>query len=158
MMREGQSLNGTDGVVMTSARYRGHGVLVAIVACLIAVPGLVAVSSAAPGVADAPPALDRFLAGVGAATPPAARILVAGSPPAVVFYRAVYLLYPRTVFTAFPTDFEHGWSAPPVRWDELLYRARRDGATYVLTWAVPLRAHGLVRLQHGAGALVQVAP
>lgn len=155
MVRTGNSLNGKDGVLMAKAANRG-GLLPMLAALLIALPGLLVVARTAPGVADASPALDRFLIAVREATPPSARILSAGNPPGVSFYRATYLLYPRVVYSAFATDYEHGWHAPAARWSDLRRLARRDGASYVLLWSLPLRSHGLRVVNQGVGTLVRV--
>lgn len=132
--------------------------LALIATLLIALPGLLIVARATPGVSDAPPALDRFLGAVRDATPPTARILVAGNPPGTVFYRAVYLLYPRIVYTAFATDFTHHQSAPLGNWSELSRIARRRGVDDVLLWSLPLRPHVSARVRQGAGTLVLVRP
>lgn len=139
------------------AKAANRGVMLPILAALlIALPGLVVVAHAAPGVSDASPALDRFLIAVRETTPPTARILSAGNPPGVSFYRATYLLYPRVVYSAFETDYEHGWHAPAVRWSDLRRLARRDGATYVLLWSLPLRPYGPAVVSQGVGTLLRV--
>ena len=136
------------------ARQRSGGIVVAAVAALlIAGPGLLAVSRAAPGVSGVPPALDRFLAAVRRATPSTARLLVAGNPPGTTFYRASYLLYPRTVYTAFSTDFAHSTVAPAVDWRELRRQARQDRARYVLLWSLSLRAQERLVDYGGRGVL-----
>ena len=129
-----------------------------VVALLIALPGFLVTLRATPVPPDAPPTLDRFLAAVRGVTPPAAHVLVAGAPPALVFYRATYLLYPRTVTTAFPTDYAHRWTAPPISWRDLERRARRQSARYILLWALPVAPAGLVRMRVSAGTLVEVRP
>ncbi len=127
-----------------------------LAALAIALPGLLADTHAAPIPPNAPPALDRFLQSVRAATPPTARILVAGAPPALAFYRATYLLYPRIVYSAFPTDYAHGWITPTAHWRALRAQARHDGAGYVLLWALPLKPSGTVAVRGSTGTLVRV--
>ncbi len=138
---------------------RGHGLWL-LVALLIGAPGLFVTLQAAPLPPTAPPspALDTFIDAVRDRTPRAARVLVAGDPPALVFYRATYLLYPRAVYTAFPTDYAHGGTAPPTDWPSLRRLARQDGASYVLLWALPVALSGatLIRSADGTGALVQL--
>jgi len=138
---------------------RGRGLWL-LVALLIGAPGLFVTLQAAPIPPNAPPspALDTFIAAVRDRTPRAARVLVAGAPPALVFYRATYLLYPRAVYTAFPTDYAHGGIAPPTDWPSLRRLARQDGASYVLLWALPVAPSGatLIRSADGTGALVQL--
>jgi hypothetical protein len=134
----------------------GRPAVMVVVALLIALPGLLVTSRATPIPPNAPPALDRFLAAVDHLTPPTAHILVAGAPPALVFYRATYLLYPRIVYTAFATDYAHGWTAPAVNWRALLRRAHRAGARHVLLWALPVAPHATVVVRAGLGWLVQV--
>lgn len=130
---------------------------VVLVMLLITVPGLLFDARATPAHRDVPPALDRFLASVRAATPPQARILVAGAPPSLTYYRATYLLYPRRVYSAFPTDYAHGWSVPPLRWADVQAQALRDGARYILLWALPLAPRGAVAVRSGAGTLVEAS-
>ncbi len=131
-----------------------------LVALLIGAPGLVVTMQAAPIPPSALPSplLDAFIAAVRDRTPQTARVLVAGNPPALVFYRATYLLYPRAVYTAFPTDYAHGGTAPPTGWPSLRRLARRDGADYVLLWALPIARSGVtpIRSKDGSGALVQL--
>lgn len=143
---------------MATMANRGGARLVMLAALLIALPGLLMVARTGPGVPDASPQLDRFLVAVRDSTPPTARILVAGNPPGVTFYRATYLLYPRPVFTAFATDYEHSRRAPAVSWGDLRRQARRDGASYVLLWSLPLRPHGSTVVSGGVGTLVEAQP
>jgi len=137
---------------------RGRGLWL-LVALLIGAPGLFVTMQAAPIPPNAPPspALDSFIAAVRDRTPRTARVLVAGNPPALVFYRATYLLYPRTVYAAFPTDYAHGGTAPPTDWPSLRRLARQDGASYVLLWDVPVARSGAtsIRSADGNGALIQ---
>jgi len=138
---------------------RGHGLWL-LVALLIGAPGLFVTLQAAPLPLTAPPSpsLDTFIAAVRDRTPRTARVLVAGNPSTLVFYRATYLLYPRAVYTAFPTDYAHGGTAPPTDWPSLRRLARQDGASYVLLWALPVALSGatLIRSADGTGALVQL--
>ena len=136
----------------------GRPAAMVFVAFLIALPGFLVTVRATPIPPDAPPTLDRFLAAVRGATPPAAHVLVAGASPALVFYRATYLLYPRTVTTAFPTDYAHRGTAPPISWRDLERRARRQGARYILLWALPLAPARAVRMRFSSGTLVEVSP
>ena len=159
---EGMSRSmGKMGVVMAKPAGRRSGVLLMVfVAALIAVPGAVAeghilAARAGPG---AMPALDHFLASVRAATPPTARLLVAGNPPAFVFYRATYLLYPRKVYSTTGTDYAQSFAAPALTWRDLERRARHDGARYVLLWARPVTTRARVLVRVGAGRLVEVMP
>ncbi len=140
------------------ARQRGSLAVAAVAALLIAAPGLLTVSIASPGDSGVPPALDRFLAAVRRATPPTARLLVAGNPPGTTFYRAAYLLYPRVIYTAFRTDFAHSAAAPVATWSALHRQAQHDGASYMLLWSLPLRAQGHVLAHQDGGTLVQVRP
>jgi hypothetical protein len=125
---------------------------------LIALPGFLVTIRATPIPPDAPPTLDHVLAAVRGVTPPAAHVLVAGGRPALVFYRATYLLYPRTVTTAFPTDYAHRGTAPPISWRDLERRARRQGARYILLWALPVAPASAVRMRLSAGTMVEVRP
>ncbi len=138
---------------------RGRGLWL-LVALLIGAPGLFVTMQAEPIPPSAPPSplLDSFITAVRDRTPQTARVLVAGNPPALVFYRATYLLYPRTVYTAFPTDYAHGGTAPPTDWPSLRRLARQDGADYVLLWALPVTPSGVTptRSKDGSGALVQL--
>jgi hypothetical protein len=130
------------------------------VAALIAAPGAVAESHilATPARPDALPVLDHFLASVRAATPPTARLLVAGNPPAFVFYRATYLLYPRRVYSTTSTDYAQAMVAPTLPWRDLERRARHDGARDVLLWSLPVTTRARVGGRGGAGRLVEVRP
>lgn len=138
---------------------RGHGLWL-MVALLIGGPGLFVTMQAAPIPSNTQPSpsLDTFIALVRGRTPQTARVLVAGNPPALVFYRATYLLYPRTVYAAFPTDYAHGGSAPPTAWPSLRRLARQDGADYVLLWSLPVARSGamVIRPAEGSGALVRM--
>jgi hypothetical protein len=136
----------------------GRPAAMVFVALLIALPGFLVTVGATPIPPNAPPTLDRFLAAVRGITPPAAHVLVAGAPPALVFYSATYLLYPRTVYTAFPTDYAHRGTAPPISWRDLERRARRQGARYILLWALPVAPASAVRMHFSAGTLVEVRP
>ncbi len=108
----------------------------------------------------APPALDLFLDSVRRATPPTARILAAGAPPGLVFYRATAALYPRRIYSASPTDFAHARITPSARWPGLLRLARRDRARYVLVWSLPshLGPQPVARARKAVGTLVEVRP
>jgi hypothetical protein len=136
----------------------GRPAAMVFVALLIALPGFLVTVRATPIRPAAPPALDRFLAAVRGVTPPAAHVLVAGAQPALVFYRATYLLYPRTVYTAFPTDYVHRGTAPSISWRALERRARRQSARYILLWALPVAPASTVRRRFGTGTLVEVRP
>jgi hypothetical protein len=152
---------GKMGVAMVRpAGRRSSILLMVLVAALIAVPGTVAESHilATPARPDALPVLDRFLASVRAATPPTARLLAAGNPPAFVFYRATYLLYPRRVYSATSTDYAQAMVAPHLTWRARERRARRQGARYILLWALPVAPASAVRMRFGAGTLVEVRP
>ena len=140
------------------SKWSGRPAAIVFVALLIALPGFLVTVRATPLPSDAPPTLDRFLVAVRGITPPAAHILVAGARPALVFYRATYLLYPRTVSTAFPTDYAHRGTARPISWRDLERRARHDGARYILLWALPVAPASAVRMRFGAGTLVEVRP
>ncbi len=131
-----------------------------LVALAIVGPGILADGRAltARPQPDAPPSLDLFLGAVRRATPATARILTDGAPPALVFYRATAALYPRRVYSAFPTDYAHSATAPPVDWPTMTRRARHDGAAYVLLWSRPLHAVGAIVARGDAGELVRVAP
>jgi len=142
-----------------ATRRRAHPLMVLVALAIIA-PGILADGRAltARPRPDAPPSLDLFLGAVRRATPPTARILAAGAPPALVFYRATAALYPRRVYSAFPTDYAHSTTAPVVDWPTLARRARHDGAGYVLLWSRPLHAVGVIVARGDAGELVRVAP
>ena len=138
-------------------RHAGTTLMLAV--CLmIALPGLLVVARAAPASSGVPPRLDGFLAAVRDATPPHARLLAYGAPPALIFYRATYLLYPRTVCSAAATDYAHGSVASALPWPTVRRLAHRDGARYVIVWALPLAVHGTVLLRSGAGTLIEIAP
>src|SRR2546421_721416 len=116
------------------------------------------VRAATPAGPGTLPVLDRFLGSVRAATPPTAHLLVAGNPPDFVFYRATYLLYPRTVYSTTSTDYAHAFAVPALTWRDLERRAHRDGAHYVLLWALPVTTRARVLVRVGAGRLVEVMP
>ena len=152
---------GKMGVVMAKPAGRRSSVLLMVfVAALIVLPGAVAESHilAAPAGPGALPTLDHFLASVRAATPPTAHLLVAGNPPAFVFYRATYLLYPRKVYSTTSTDYAQAFAAPALTWRDLERRAHRDGARYALLWALSVRPRGRVLVRVDAGRLVAVMP
>jgi hypothetical protein len=152
---------GKMGVVMARPAGQHSSVLLMVfVAALIAVPGAVAESRilTTPARPDALPALAHFLASVRAATPPTARLLVAGNPPAFVFYKATYLLYPRRVYSATSTDYAQAMLAPYLTWRDLERRARHAGARDVLLWSLPVTTGARVVAHVGAGRLVEVRP
>ena len=159
---EGMSRSmGKMGVVMAKpAGRRSNVTLMVCVAALIALPGAVAESGvlAAPAGPGMLPALDHFLGSVRAATPPTARLLVAGNPPAFVFYRATYLLYPRRVYNTTSTDYAQAFTAPTLTWRDLEHHARHDGARAVLLWSLPVTTRARVLVRVGAGRLVEVTP
>src|SRR5438270_7523215 len=62
----------------------GRPAAMVFVALLIALPGFLVTARATRIPPGAPPTLDRFLAAVRGATPPAAHVLVAGARPALV--------------------------------------------------------------------------
>ncbi len=130
-------------------------------AAFVLAMGLVAFaarSGVSVGAGDVPPGLDPFLARVGSVLPTSARLFVAGRPPALLLYRAVYDLYPHVVTSALPTDFAHeGAPSPTLNWPVLVSGARRAGARYVLLWSYDLAPHGAVRLRVGSGVLAEVA-
>ena len=149
------------GVAMARpAGRRSAAMLMVFVAALIAVPSAAAESRilATPAGPDALPVLDHFLGSVRAATPPTARLLVAGNPPAFVFYRATYLLYPRRVYNTTSTDYAQAMVAPQLTWRDLERRAHHDGARYVLLWSLPVTTRARVVVRVGAGRLVEVTP
>jgi len=132
-----------------------QGGLMLLVLVLIALPVALGAFRAPPASPGVPPALDRFLDSVRRATPPTARILAVGAPPGLVFYRATVALYPRRVYSAFPTDFAHAGATPATSWPDLLRRARHDGARYVLVWSLPLGASRATRVRWAEGTLVE---
>ena len=144
-----------------SARQRALPLMV-LVALVTVAPGIMADRGAltARPRPDAPPSLDLFLGAVRRATPPTARILAAGAPPALVFYRAAAALYPRRVYSAFPTDYAHSAAAPAVDWSTLTRRARHEGAVYVLLWPRQPHAHivGPIVARGDVGELIRVTP
>lgn len=129
--------------------------LMAVVCAVIALPGLVQLVGASPGATGVPPNLDSFLSAVSEATPPNARILAFGAQPALVFYRSTYLLYPRVVYSAEPTDYAHRDVSIPLSWPTLRRLARRDRAQYVIAWPLPWKANGAILLRSGPGALLE---
>jgi len=142
-----------------STRRRAHPLMVLVALAIIA-PGILADGHAltARPQPDAPPSLDLFLGAVRRATPTTARILAAGAPAALVFYRATTALYPRRVYSAFPTDYAHSATAPAADWLMLARRARRDGADYVLLWSRPLHVAGTIVARGAGGLLGRVTP
>jgi hypothetical protein len=131
-----------------------------MLAALLIVPwGLVTALHTAPIPPNAPPELDRFLADVAAATPARARLLVAGVPPALVFYRATYRLYPRTVvgYLVRPYTEVDGWVGSPDTWAGAAQYARRARVQYVALWdssASPPAA--ATRLRRDGGVLAEI--
>lgn len=107
-----------------------------LVAALTIPWGLVTALRATPIPPNAPRALDRFLADVAAATPPHTRLLVAGQPSALVFYRATYRLYPRAVvgYLVRPYTAIDGWVGAPATWPAAVRFARRKGARLIALW------------------------
>ncbi len=139
-------------------------VLVGLLLSLVALPASLAESrdfGASPR-SEVPPSLDAFLAAVRDATPPAARLLVVGEPPVLVFERPVYALYPRVVYSAVDTSYMRAHRAQTFSWPGLGRLARRDRARYILVWAPRSEPRGPlpgpVLLRQGAGRLVGVAP
>lgn len=134
--------------------------LMALLALLIALPGLIIDTQAAHNLASVvPPKLERFLNAMRAVTSPTARVLVAGSPPDMVFYRATYVLYPRIVYSAYTPQRRYmSWTAPPLTWPNLQRIAHHDGARYVLLWELPVIPHGVVHMHNGPAELVEVEP
>jgi len=162
------ALNGKSGYAMAmmarGAGRRRHVALLALVLLLVAPPTLVAEAQLV-GVgprSEVPPALDLFLSSVRRVTPPAARLLVVGEPPVLVFERPVFALYPRRVYSAVDTSYLRAHRARAFSWPGLARLARQDGAHYILVWA-PRSAPrgplpGRVLLRQGAGTLVGVNP
>lgn len=150
---------------MRSRTRRRHdrSLLMLIMALAIVLPGALfeARGLAVAGSSDVPPALDRFLASVAASTPATARILIAGAPAGLTFYRATSALYPRVVYSALPTDYAHSQMQTLVSWAHLRLLTRRHGARYLLLWNMRpggQRATSMmsVRAQSGLGTLVEV--
>jgi len=169
MVSKDGTLNGKSGYAM-AVRVRGmqrldrrrHVVLLALIALLVAPPALLTEGQAigAGPRSEVPPAFDAFMAAVRRATPPAARLLVLGEPPVLVFERPVFSLYPRTVYSAVDTSYMRIHHPRAFSWPELGRLARRDGARYILVWAPrfaprgPRPGRALIRA--GAGTLVEV--
>jgi hypothetical protein len=132
-----------------------------LLAALLTVPwGLFTALHTAPIPPNTPPELDRFLSDVATATSPRARLLVAGGLPALVFYRATYRLYPRTVvgYLVRPYTDVDGWVGAPATWAAAARYAREAGVRYVALWesgVVPPPAW--VRLHRDGGVLVEVS-
>jgi hypothetical protein len=145
-------------MIARDSKWSGRPAAMVFVALLIALPGFLVTVRATPIPPDASPTLDRFLAAVRGVTPPTARLLVAGDPPAFVFYRATSLLYPRTVYNTTSTDYAQAMAAPHLTWRDLERRAHHDGARYVLLWSLPVTTRARVLLRVGAGRLVEVRP
>lgn len=136
-----------------------HGIgetrLLPLLFALIACPGII-LAAARPEPRDVPHGIDRFLATARNATPANARLLAYGYPGALVFYRATYMLYPRTVFSAMPTDYDHRALAPAMNWGAVLRLALIDRAGYVASWSVAVPRSANVLVRSGNGTLVEI--
>lgn len=130
---------------------RGPLTFMALVAILAALPGIFMDLRATPAFPDAPPAFDRFIASVQAATPATARYVVVADDPVLMFYRATYLLSPRPVYDASPAAGQ-----ARVRWQQVLDSARSHHAGYVLIWSSHPIHGGHTLLHRGLGTLVTV--
>jgi len=127
-----------------------------MLACLlIALPALFFVATARQAATDVPPALDAFLTRVRDTVPPGALLLVAGNPPALTLYRATYLLYPRRIIGAQPTDFARASVPARLSWAQLLAVADAHHAAYVVLWNMNVAPSGRVRLHLGDGILAE---
>lgn len=132
-----------------------------LVAALTIPWGLVTALRATPIPPNAPPALDRFLADVAMATPPRTRLLVAGQPSALVFYRATYGLYPRAVvgYLVRPYTAIDGWVGAPATWSAAVRFAQRKGAQFIALWGSEVTPPATAILWHrDNGVLARVAP
>lgn len=108
-----------------------------------------------PPAGDSSPGLDSFLASVRTVTSPHARIVVASSSPALVFYRSTYLLYPRRIFPA--TGRGAAWPGKPPSPHHMTQLARARNALYVLVWGFNSKFVGSRSiLKRGQGILVRV--
>lgn len=108
-----------------------------VLAAALTLPwGIVAALRAAPIPSNAPPALDRFLSDVARATSPRDRVLVAGDLGALVFYRAAYRLYPRTVvgYLVRPYTVVNNWVGAPGSWPAAVRYAEKAHASYIALW------------------------
>jgi hypothetical protein len=142
--------------VEPGARHSVGGSALMLAGLLIALPGAFFFATGRQTVTDVPLSLDAFLMRVQAMTSPGSRLLVAGSPPAVILYRATYLLYPRLVIGAQPTDFAHAAAATRLSWVQVQALAAEKHTRYVVLWNMDVAPTGTVRLRMGNGVLAEV--
>lgn len=115
-----------------------------------------AVTETNPYAAGVPADLEQFLLAVKVLTPSSATIVTAGASSVTVYYRAAYLLYPRTVESAVVPSYDN--PPPPVSWAQLAAAARRYGARYVLIWNQPVNVGGTILLRQNDDILAEVSP
>jgi hypothetical protein len=123
---------------------------------------------AAPPGPLVPPALDRFLTTVETGIPRHVRVVVftprGGGLGAtnLVYFRALYRLYPRRVYRIFSAPYvhtAHRWVAPAVPWGLIRFFTQQLRARYGLAWGLSLAAPpGVMRLHADGGTLVEVSP
>lgn len=151
---------GTRGTATSLANLRPLRALLLV--ALLTVPwGLVTALHTAPIPPNTPPALDRFLSAVATATPPHARLLVAGQLPALVFYRATYRLYPRTVvgYLVKPYTSVDDWVGTPDTWAAALQYARHAHVRYVALWDnISVAPPATVLLRRDGGMVIEMPP
>ena len=149
---------------------RARIMLLALAALVIVLPSaqMERATLAAPPSPLVPPALDRFLTTVDTTMPRHVRVVVfapgGGGLGAtnLVYFRALYRLYPRRVYRIFSAPYvhtAHGWVAPAVPWGLIRFFTQQLRARYGLAWglslAVPLT---VIRLHADGGTLVKVSP
>jgi hypothetical protein len=120
--------------------------------------GVLSALRASPIPPNTPPTLDRFLAEVASSTGPRSRILVTGSLPALVFYRATYRLYPRAVigYLVRPYTSVYDWVGEPDSWSAAVRYGRRFHVRYVALWGdLPAPEHRILWRRDG-GVLVEL--
>jgi hypothetical protein len=145
-------------------------VLLAVAALLIVLPSAQmerGILAAPPGPL-VPPALDRFLTIVDTTIPRHARVVVFVPPGGdlrttnLVYFRALYRLYPRRVYRIFSAPYvhtTHGWVAPAVPWSLMRFFTQQLRARYGLAWGLRLAAPpGVIRRHADGGTLVAMPP
>jgi hypothetical protein len=102
------------------------------------------------------PRLDQFLVSVSRRIPSTARVLIAGSPPIVSFYRATYVLYPRSVLPVTRGSSDRTGSS--LLWTRVKHDARTERAQYIIVWGLVRAPDGVMKPQVGAHSLWKSVP
>jgi hypothetical protein len=149
---------------------RARIMLLTVAALVIVLPSARMESGilAAPPGPLVPLALDRFLTTVDTTIPRHVRVVVFAPGGGnlrttnLVYFRALYRLYPRQVYrilSAPCVHTAHGWVAPAVPWGLIQFFTQQLRARYGLAWELRLAVPLAVRPLHAdGGTLVEVPP